>query len=103
VRLVTAARGRLCHDSGVPSLACRTCGRVVYATVPLDQLFAEERGCPRCGALLADDRRSGTRRGSIRRWNPPDDPGPTFGVERRMSDRRLAQRRADDARTLVGI
>ena len=45
-------------------------------TVPLESLFAEERRCPRCGALLNDERRDAERRLTNRRQNPPDDPGP---------------------------
>jgi hypothetical protein len=54
------------------------------------QLFAEERRCPRCGASLNDDRRVWDRRSYIRRQK--DGVSPT-GVERRMGDRRSAQRR----------
>jgi hypothetical protein len=103
VQKATVGIDPLCHDSVVPSLACRICGQVIYATVPLDQLFAEERRCPRCPATLTDDRRAANRRGSIRRWNAPENPGPPFGVERRMAERRHGQRRRDDARTLVGV
>ena len=60
----------------MPKLACRACGRQIYTTVPLDSLFAEERRCPRCGALLNDERRDAERRLTNRRQNPPDDPGP---------------------------
>jgi hypothetical protein len=60
---------------------------------PLESLFAEERRCPRCGAFLNTERRETDRRGSIRRENPPDDPGPPEGIERRVGDRRQERRR----------
>jgi hypothetical protein len=77
----------------MPRLACWSCGRQIYTVAPLDALFAEERRCPRCGAGLADDRRENDRRGTIRRQNPADDPGPPDGSERRTGDRRRGQRR----------
>jgi hypothetical protein len=77
----------------MPTIVCRTCGRVVYTTSPLEALFAEERRCPRCGAFLEADRRGGNRRVANRRQNPPDDPGPPGGVERRVADRRQGGRR----------
>jgi hypothetical protein len=81
----------------MPTIVCRTCGRLVYTTVPLESLFAEERRCPRCGAGLDPDRRgSGNRRHYHRRENPPDNPGPPGGVERRVVERRKLRRRADD-------
>ena len=83
----------------MPTLVCRTCGRVVYTTVALESLFAEERRCPRCGAGLDVDRRDGNRRHHIRRQNPPDDPGPPGGVERRIADRRQGRRRREDGRS----
>jgi hypothetical protein len=85
----------------MPSLACRACGRVIYTTAPLDQLFAEERRCPRCGAMLTDDRRTENRRQRPRRQHPVDDPGPPFGVERRIDDRRGGQRRRNDAKAVL--
>jgi hypothetical protein len=66
----------------------------VYTVSPVEALFAEERRCPRCGALMNPDRRDGERRQTIRRQNPPDDPGPPDGVERRVADRRVGQRRS---------
>jgi DNA-directed RNA polymerase subunit RPC12/RpoP len=78
----------------VAKLACRTCGRQVYTAAPLENLFAEERRCPRCGAYLDMDRRLEDRRHYIRRVNPPALPGPPLGVgERRLAERRMARRR----------
>jgi hypothetical protein len=70
----------------MPRLACFACGRTVWATVPLAELFAEERRCPRCGAALQDDRRATDRRTFIRRINKSGS-SPT-GKERRVADRR---------------
>jgi len=82
----------------VPKLACRACGRQLYAAAPLDSLFAEERRCPRCGAFLATERREAERRYRVRRLNPPNDPGPPVGtVERRVEERRQRRRRQGDA------
>ena len=82
----------------MPRIICRTCGREVYATAPLEQLFADERRCPRCGAPLQNDRRGGDRRGVDRRVNPPDNPGPPPGTgERRVGERRKGARRHGDA------
>jgi hypothetical protein len=78
----------------VAKLACRTCGRQVYTAAPLENLFAEERRCPRCGAYLDTDRRLEDRRHFIRRVNPPAMPGPPVGAaERRLAERRVARRR----------
>jgi hypothetical protein len=77
----------------MPKLACWSCGRQIHSVAPLDALFAEERRCPRCGALLNLDRRGAERRTTARRQNPPDDPGPPDGVERRVADRRENRRR----------
>ena len=77
----------------MPKLACRSCGRQIYTVSPLESLFAEERRCPRCGANLDGERRANERRERIRRQNPPDDPGPPDGVERRIADRRVERRR----------
>ena len=84
----------------MPTLACRICGRVVYTTVPIDSLFAEESRCPRCGGVLYPERRAENRRKSQRRVNPPGDPGPPDG-ERRSADRRVAKRRRDDSRSFT--
>jgi hypothetical protein len=82
----------------MPTIVCRTCGRVVYTTAPLDALFAEERRCPRCGAGLDPERRTpGNRRHHHRRQNPPDNPGPPDGMERRVAERRKQRRRKDDS------
>ena len=81
----------------MPTIVCRTCGRVVYTTAPLEALFAEERRCPRCGASLEIDRRGGNRRHYQRRQNPPNNPGPPSGVERRVADRRKHRRRRGDS------
>jgi hypothetical protein len=77
----------------MPKLACRSCGRQIHSVAPLDALFAEERRCPRCGAFLNVDRRDTERRSIARRQNPPNDPGPPDGQERRLEDRRQARRR----------
>jgi hypothetical protein len=77
----------------MPRLACRSCGRQIYTTAPLEALFAEERRCPRCGAFLDSERREIERRLMIRRQNPIDDPGPPTGDERRLQERRKQQRR----------
>jgi hypothetical protein len=84
----------------MPNLACRICGRIVYTTAPLETLFSEERRCPRCGAMLDDERRAGNRRRIERRQNPADDPGPPDGIERRVADRRQGGRRRDEATAL---
>jgi hypothetical protein len=82
----------------VPKLACRACGRQVYAAAPIGSLFAEERRCPRCGAVMDPERRAFDRRRVVRRRNPRDDPGPPAGVgERRVAERRVAQRRDHEA------
>ena len=78
----------------MPRLACWSCGRNIYATSPLESLFAEERRCPRCGALMSIERRDVERRERLRRQNPPDDPGPPPDGERRVEERRSVQRRS---------
>lgn len=80
--------------AAMPRLACWSCGRTVYTVSPIEALFAEERRCPRCGALMNPERREGERRQANRRQNPPDDPGPPDGIERRVADRRVGQRRS---------
>ncbi len=80
----------------MPTIICRTCGRVVYTTAPLGELFPEERRGPRCGAFLETDRRVGKRRQANRRQSPPDNPGPPDGVERRVAERRSHRRRKAD-------
>jgi DNA-directed RNA polymerase subunit RPC12/RpoP len=78
----------------MPNIACWSCGRQIYAVVPLDSLFAEERRCPRCGAFLNVERREAPRRTANRRQNAADDPGPPdLEAERRLADRRVARRR----------
>ena len=78
----------------MPKLACWSCGRQLYTVAPIEALFAEERRCPRCGAYLRDERREGERRQTIRRVNPPHDPGPPpEDGERRVADRRTNRRR----------
>ena len=88
----------------MPKLACRTCGRQIYAVSPPESLAAEERRCPRCGAHLDLDRRRTDRRFHARRVNAPHDPGPPPGTgERRVADRRRTDRRgAADARWATG-
>jgi hypothetical protein len=78
----------------MPRLACWSCGRGIYTVAPLESLFAEERRCPRCGALLNNDRRAAERREHVRRVNPIDDPGPPpETAERRIEERRKVRRR----------
>ncbi|HEX8939630.1 MAG TPA: hypothetical protein VF763_05665 [Candidatus Limnocylindrales bacterium] len=78
----------------MPRLACWSCGRQIYATSPLESLFAEERRCPRCGAFMSPERRELDRRTVIRRQNPQHDPGPPPGdEERRLEERRKGRRR----------
>jgi hypothetical protein len=86
----------------VPTLACRICGRVVYTTTSIDALLPEELRCPRCGAILGAERRGENRRKGERRVNPPNDPGPPGGVERRVADRRSTTRRREDDKPLGG-
>jgi ribosomal protein S27AE len=78
----------------MPSIACWSCGRRIYATAALEALSPDERRCPRCGALMSAERREIDRRSRIRRENPPADPGPPpESVERRAEERRQGQRR----------
>lgn len=77
----------------MPRLACWSCGRNSYATSPLESLFANERRCPRCGALMNVERRDVERREVVRRQNPPDDPGPPADGERRVAERRSGRSR----------
>jgi hypothetical protein len=77
----------------MPRLACWSCGRNIYATSPLESLFADERRCPRCGTLMNLERRDAGRRERDRRRNPPDEPGPPPGGERRVAERRSSDRR----------
>jgi DNA-directed RNA polymerase subunit RPC12/RpoP len=77
----------------MPSLACWSCGRKIFTTVPLDALYSDERRCPRCGATLSLERRVAQRRRFNQRQNPPDEPGPPDGIERRVEDRRVGPRR----------
>lgn len=81
----------------MPNIVCRNCGREIYTTAPIEQLFADERRCPRCGASLQDDRRDAERRLNIRRKNPHDDPGPPAPAERRVEERRKIRRRRGDS------
>lgn len=83
----------------MPTLACRICGRIVYTTASFETLFAEESRCPRCGGALWPERRREQRRKFERRQNPPNDPGPPSGAERRVAERRKGQRRRDDNRS----
>jgi ribosomal protein S27AE len=81
----------------VPKLACHVCGRQLYTVAPLEALGADDRRCPRCGGLLASERRLADRRQRDRRVNPPDDPGPPADSgERRFIERRHAWRRGAD-------
>ena len=81
----------------MPRIVCRNCGREIYTTAPMEQLFADERRCPRCGTPLQNDRRSNDRRLNHRRQNPPDDPGPPDASERRVDERRGSRRRRGDS------
>jgi hypothetical protein len=81
------------YDGPVPKLACWSCGRQIHSVAPLDALFAEERRCPRCGAFLNLDRRGDERRSTARRQNPPDEPGPPAGNDRRTAERSTERRR----------
>jgi hypothetical protein len=88
----------------VPRLACRACGRQIYATAPFESLFAEERRCPRCQAALIVDRRGGERRTVARRVNFSEEPGPPVGTgERRFETRRQGPRRQTAARTSTPV
>jgi len=87
----------------VPRLACRSCGRQIYATAPLESLWAEERRCPGCGANMHDDRRGGERRLVARRVNGWDEPGPPASGERRTATRRQGSRRQGAARTSAPV
>jgi DNA-directed RNA polymerase subunit RPC12/RpoP len=80
----------------MPRIVCRNCGREIYTSAPIEQLFADERRCPRCGASLQDDRRDRERRLNPRRLNPQDDPGPPKDTERRIEERRKIRRRRGD-------
>jgi hypothetical protein len=78
----------------MPRLACRNCGRQIYATSPLESLFIEERRCPGCGVMMRLERREVEQRERIRRENPAGDPGPPKGTdERRSPERRAGPRR----------
>jgi len=78
----------------MPQLACWSCGRRLFSTAAIELLFADERRCPRCGALLNPDRRIAERRQDVRRRNPYADPGPPPGTEeQRVEERRKGQRR----------
>lgn len=81
------------YDAAVPRLACWSCGRAIYTTAPLESLFAEERRCPRCGALLNNERRERQRRREIRRTNQSTDPGPPDATKERRTDQRRKTRR----------
>ena len=83
----------------MPTLAYRICGRVVYTTADLDNLFAEETRCPRCGNLLSPERRADNRRKHERRYHRPDVPGAPGSFERRANDRRRHKRRRDDGKS----
>jgi hypothetical protein len=91
------------YDQQVPRLACRSCGRQIYATVPFESLFTEERRCPRCGASLIEDRRGAERRVDARRGTRGDEPGPPAGIERRVAARRTRSRRKDGTRTSTPV
>ena len=93
----------------MPHLACRTCGRRIYSVAPLSSMTADERRCPRCGALPrrtvarpSAGRRSGARTRPTTRGRRPattdGEPEGTEGLtddgtERRATDRRTGQRR----------
>jgi hypothetical protein len=88
----------------VPRLACRTCGRQIYATAPFESLFSEERRCPRCQGALIEDRRGSERRSVARRVNFSEEPGPPAASgERRSETRRKQSRRQTAARTSTPV
>ena len=80
----------------MPRIVCHSCGREIYTTAPIDQLFADERRCPRCGAFLQEDHRKTDRRAANRRADAPESPGPPEPVEHRVAERRKAGRRKAD-------
>ncbi len=80
----------------MPRIVCRSCGREIYTTAPLESLYSDERRCPRCGASLETDRRATDRRVLNRRENPAHDPGPPDAEERRIEERRKGRRRKSD-------
>jgi Zn-finger nucleic acid-binding protein len=80
----------------VPGLVCPSCGKRIYTTATLDNLFAEERRCPRCGADLRAERRELERREAIRRQNEARDTPPP-PPENRLDDRRKKPRRRPGA------
>ena len=86
----------------MPRIVCRSCGGVVYATAPIEQLVADERTCSRCGAALFGDRRAIDRRVVNRRVNPTEDPGSPEEDERRLAERRSDQRRTGLRRKAEG-
>ena len=77
----------------MPRLACWSCGRQVYATQPLESLFADERRCPRCGARMNPERREAERRSSVRRVNPTLPIGQAGRDDRRVAERWRGPRR----------
>ncbi|HEY7589404.1 MAG TPA: hypothetical protein VH723_00285 [Candidatus Limnocylindrales bacterium] len=80
----------------MPRLACQRCGRQLFSVAEMEAMSPEERRCPRCGYFFNLDRRQGGRRETLeRRRNPPDQPGPPEGVERRADDRRSGKPRRD--------
>jgi len=81
----------------MPRIVCLSCGREVYSTVPAEQLFDDERRCPRCGAPLENDRRVADRRVGHLHAEEPDKPVPPAGHERPATERRGEQRRRGDA------
>ncbi len=82
----------------MPRLACWSCGRKMYSTSAFAALFPDERHCPRCGVFLNLDRRDYDRRGTIRRQNLVDDPGPPPETgEQRVEERRKTIRRRKPA------
>jgi phage FluMu protein Com len=86
----------------MPMLACRTCGRVIDATAPLDHLLAEERRCPRCGATLNEEWGADNRRKVERRSGPTEDRATVGGLDRRaVGERRGLRRRQDDGKSLA--
>lgn len=76
----------------MPSLACWSCGRRIYSTDPLDELFTEERVCPRCGEMLNLERRDHDRR-SWQRRQSASRTSVAPGRERRVVERRAGKNR----------
>ncbi len=82
----------------MPRLACWSCGRTIYATSPLESLFAEERRCPRCGTLMNLERRDAR---ASRARPSPEPPGRAGSAARGRAPRRGATVRRSPSRALA--